>query len=244
MILTIDIGNTKVKYAVFETNTIIETSAFQYIDLQISIQNILKKHKEISVIVCSSVGNTENETSNFTGISIPIYYIIREKVFPFQNNYASPNTLGIDRMVLAAGATILYPKVNKLVIDAGTCITYDFIDENNIYHGGAISPGMRLRYESMHNFTANLPLLTLEEPEKIIGNTTNQSLHSGVVNGVRFEIEGYIKELKTKNKKFIIILTGGDAIFLAKPFKNTIFANSNFLLESLNLIYQYSNQND
>ena len=244
MILTIDIGNTRVKYAVFETNTSIEVDAFLVQNLENAIQNILNKHNKIGVIVCASVGNIENEGLSFVSNTILIHYITRDKAFPFQNKYITPQTLGIDRMVLAAGASLRFPKLNKLVIDAGTCITYDFIDENNVYHGGAISPGIRLRYESMHNFTANLPLLTVEQPETIIGTTTNQSLHSGVVNGLKFEIEGYIQVLKSQNKKFIIILTGGDAIFLANQLKNTIFANSNFLLESLNILYQYQIKND
>ena len=127
-----------------------------------------------------------------------------------------------------------------------------FIDENDNYLGGAISPGIRLRYESLHNYTAKLPLLKLEsindqglESEKIhfIGNSTSESINSGVINGLINEIEGFISQYKAIYPKFIIILTGGDTEFLAKRLKNTIFANSNFLLESLNQTFQY-NQND
>jgi type III pantothenate kinase len=123
-------------------------------------------------------------------------------------------------------------------------VTYDFVDSKNVYYGGAISPGLRLRYEAMHNYTAKLPRLTLEEPQSLVGDSTVQSMHSGVVNGLTFEIDGYIDGLKGENENFIIILTGGDANFLAKRLKNTIFANSNFLLESLNLLYQYQINND
>jgi type III pantothenate kinase len=130
------------------------------------------------------------------------------------------------------------------VIDAGTCVTFDFIDENNNYLGGAISPGLRLRYEALHNFTAKLPLLTLENPKHFIGNSTAESIHSGVVNGLVYEIDGFIDDFKAQNSKFIIILTGGDTEFLAKRLKNTIFANSNFLLESLNQTFQYKIKND
>jgi type III pantothenate kinase len=129
------------------------------------------------------------------------------------------------------------------VIDAGTCITYDFIDANNNYLGGAISPGIRLRYESLHNYTAKLPLLTRENPENLIGDSTHQSIHSGVINGVTMEIDGFINSNLDENDNFIIILTGGDSDFLAKRLKNTIFANPNFLLESLNQTFQY-NHND
>jgi type III pantothenate kinase len=146
-------------------------------------------------------------------------------------------------MVLATGAVLMFPNKNRLVIDAGTCITYDFIDANDVYHGGAISPGIKLRYESLHNYTSNLPLLTSEDPEAIIGNSTLQSIHSGVINGITFEIDSFISSILDKNDNFIIILTGGDAEFLAKRLKNTIFANPNFLLESLNQTFQF-NQND
>jgi type III pantothenate kinase len=244
MILTIDIGNTQIKSAVFEDDRLLEKEFFLHSDLKKIIEKILKKFQKISVLVVSSVGKLENQTLDPFKERLKIYAIDREKPFPFTNKYATPKTLGIDRMVLSAGAVLQFPNQNRLVIDAGTCVTYDFVDSNNVYHGGAISPGLRLRYEAMHNYTAKLPMLNLEEPKSIIGNSTEQSMHSGVVNGLAFEIDGYIDELKAPKENFIIILTGGDANFLAKRLKNTIFANSNFLLESLNLLYQYQIHND
>ena len=162
--------------------------------------------------------------------------------FPFENLYKTPNTVGIDRLVLASGAVLMFPNQNRLVIDAGTCITYDFINEKNQYLGGAISPGIRLRYESLHNYTAKLPLLDMKLPDELIGKSTNDSIHSGVINGVINEIDGFIDQYREQYSKFIIILTGGDTDFLAKRLKNTIFANPNFLLESLNQTFQYINQ--
>jgi type III pantothenate kinase len=244
MILTIDLGNTRIKSAVFENNTCIEINIFSYQEFNNTVENILKKHHKITVLIAASVGKLEKEAFNLFSKQVEIYFIEKEQKFPFQNLYATPKTLGIDRMVLASGTVLAYPNQNRLVIDAGTCVTYDYIDQNNNYLGGAISPGIRLRYESMHNYTAKLPLLTISEPENLIGNSTNESLHSGVINGLSFEIEGYIDALKSKNENFIIILTGGDANFLAKRLKNTIFANSNFLLESLNHLYQYQIKND
>ena len=143
-------------------------------------------------------------------------------------------------MVLAAGAVFKYPKQNRLIIDSGTCITYDFVDADDNYLGGAISPGFRLRYEALHNYTAKLPLLTLESPEGFIGDSTKQAIHSGVVNGVLQEIDGFIERYREQYQVLTVILTGGDTDFLAKRVKNTIFANPNFLLESLNHLYQYT----
>jgi len=244
MVLTVDVGNTRIKAAVFEGSTVLENFVFDKNELEKKIKKILKKFQNCSDLVIASVGNIEKQSFLAFENQLNLHFLSHEDHFPFINKYATPKTLGIDRMVLAAGATLQYPKQNRLVIDAGTCITYDFIDENDQYLGGAISPGFRLRYEALHNFTARLPLLTLEEPESYIGNTTAQSIHSGVVNGFVYEIDGFIDEYRANFANFIIILTGGDAEFLAKRLKNTIFANSNFLLESLNQTFQYKINND
>ena len=244
MLLAIDIGNTRIKGAVFENDTVIESFVFSKNELEKKIENILKNFPEVTHLVVASVGNLGKEDFLKIDKRLKIDFISHEDQFPFENLYATPKTLGIDRMVLASGATLQFKNQNRLVIDAGTCTTYDFINDKNQYLGGAISPGLRLRYESLHNFTAKLPLLTVENPENFIGNSTSESIHSGVVNGLINEIDGFINEYKQIYPKFTIILTGGDSDFLAKRLKNTIFANSNFLLESLNHLFQYKIKND
>ncbi|MEO7977801.1 type III pantothenate kinase [Flavobacterium sp.] len=244
MVVTVDVGNTRIKAAVFEGNTVLENFVFDKKEVEKKIENILKKFQNCSDLVVASVGDVEKHSFMAFQNKLKIHFLTHDFPFPFINKYATPKTLGIDRMVLAAGATLQYPKQNRLVIDAGTCITCDFIDEFDNYLGGAISPGMRLRYESLHNYTARLPLLTLEIPESYIGNSTAEAIHSGVVNGLVYEIDGFIDEYRANFTNFIIILTGGDADFLAKRLKNTIFANSNFLLESLNQTFQYKIDND
>jgi type III pantothenate kinase len=253
MLLAVDIGNTRIKVAVFEGSTLLEQYYIKSSDLQNELQFILNKYKKVTKIVVASVGNIQKEAFLEFKSLVNIHFISSDFPFPFTNTYSTPNTLGIDRLVLASGAVLKYPKQNRLVIDAGTCITYDFIDENNNYLGGAISPGIRLRFESLHNYTAKLPLQTLElikdqdsELQKIplIGNSTFEAINSGVINGVINEIEGFISQYEVEYPKFIIILTGGDAEFLAIRLKNTIFANSNFLLESLNQTFQHKIKND
>jgi type III pantothenate kinase len=159
---------------------------------------------------------------------------------PFLNLYATPSTLGIDRIALVAASVNGFPDKNVLIIDAGTCITFDFITNKNQYLGGAISPGIRMRYKALQNQTANLPLLETNMPENIIGDSTASSIHSGVINGVLNEIDGNIEAYKSNYEDFTTILTGGDANFLSKQLKSSIFANSNFLLEGLNFILQYN----
>ncbi len=244
MILAVDVGNTRIKAAVFEGSTLLDTFVFLKTELEKSIQNILNKYKKISHLVVSSVSDVEKQAFINFESAVNIHFVSHKDTFPFVNCYETPQTLGIDRMVLAAGATLQFPNQNRLVIDAGTCVTYDFIDENNNYLGGAISPGLRLRYEALHNYTAKLPLLTLENPKHFTAKSTSESIHSGVVNGLICEIDGFINQYKAQYSNFIIILTGGDTDFLAKRLKNTIFANSNFLLESLNQTFQYKIKND
>mgnify|MGYP000320076597 CR=1 FL=1 len=242
MLLAIDVGNTQIKTAVFEQDTLVQKEISSYSDWKNGVENSLKNFPKIENIVVASVGKLQKEDFLSFSESVKLHFISKDSKFPFKNLYGTPNTLGIDRMILASGAVLQFPNKNRLIIDAGTCITYDFVDANNNYLGGAISPGIRLRYEALHNYTAKLPLLTIELPKKIIGNSTNQSIHSGVINGVIMEIDGFINANLGENDNFIIILTGGDAEFLAERLKNTIFANPNFLLESLNQTFQYNQQ--
>ncbi|MBU3681520.1 MAG: type III pantothenate kinase [Flavobacterium sp.] len=243
MLLVIDVGNTRIKAAVFENNTRLIAVAFGQDDAGKQLQRLFHQFQQIQAIVTSSVTNYIPTTIQDLGKEIPIYQISQHTKFPFINQYATPNTLGIDRMVLAAGAVLQFPNQDRLVIDAGTCITYDYITADNVYLGGAIAPGIHMRYNALHDYTAKLPLLTPQYPKQTIGNSTQESIHVGVVQGVLHEIESTITAFTTSSKSFSIILTGGDTEFLAKRLKNTIFANSNFLLESLYYTYQYHIQN-
>jgi type III pantothenate kinase len=244
MILTIDVGNTNVKVAVFKQFNLVDKFVFQKNNFQNNFQIIFKKHPNYDKAVLSSVSLLDEKDSVWLKNQIKVIEITVDSVFPFKNKYTTPNTLGIDRKVLASGAVLQYPNQNVLIIDAGTCVTYDFVTNKNEYLGGAISPGLRLRYQALNDYTAKLPLLENNLPDNFIGNSTDQSIHSGVINGLCYEIEGFISEFSVKNEQFTIILTGGDAIFLANRLKSTIFADENFLLKSLHQLYTYSLQND
>ncbi len=244
MLITVDVGNSRIKVAVFEQNTQIELFVFEQKEAQNKIEKILKKYHNATHSVISSVGNLNLETLNYLQTHTKLQIISHESKFPFTNLYTTPKTLGVDRMVVAAGAVLQFPNQNRLVIDAGTCITYDFIDAKNNYLGGAISPGIKIRYKSLNDYTAKLPLLEINNIQNFIGNSTENAIHSGVINGVCHEIQGFISQYSLENEDLTIILTGGDADFLAKRLKSTIFANSNFLLKSLNLLSIYLNEND
>lgn len=243
MLLAIDIGNTKIKVAVFEGDAIVLKSVFEKAEAEKNIKKIFQDYPRVTNSILSSVGKEDAQLLQWLESQSDLLVINHTSTFPFINKYATPATLGVDRMVLASGAVLTYPNQSRLIIDAGTCVTYDFVDDETNYFGGAISPGLRLRYESLHNFTANLPLLYPETPKCFIGNSTKSSIHSGVVNGLLCEVEGFITRCKEQYPDLKIILTGGDAEFLAKSLKSTIFANCNFLLESLNKLYLYTIQN-
>jgi type III pantothenate kinase len=240
MNLVVDVGNTLVKLAVFEETKLIYKKSLEANFIQKEIIIVKEKFKTINKAILSSVGKLKKEDLRFIKNNFDLLQLDVNTKLPFKNSYKTPNTLGLDRIALVCASVQKYPKKNVLIIDAGTCITYDFISEENNYLGGAISPGLRMRYISLNNLTAKLPLLQPEEPINIIGNSTNDAIHSGVVYGVLNEIEGVIKSYKLIYKDLTVILTGGDTNFLSKQLKSSIFANSNFLLEGLNYILHFN----
>ncbi|MBJ2173934.1 type III pantothenate kinase [Aureibaculum sp. A20] len=236
MNLVIDIGNTRAKLAVFKQDKLVFSLISDHEDIN---KNIDKLQEEYSLKNCilSSVTNilTDMELKKFE----KFVQLDHKTSVPFKNIYNTPMTLGVDRIALASAAVHKYPKQNVLVIDSGTCITYDFINSKIEYLGGAISPGINLRYKSLNQFTANLPLLE-QASYKLIGTDTNSSIHSGVLNGFIQEINGIIKQYNSEFSNLTVVLTGGDTNFLAKKLKSSIFANPNFLLEGLNSILIYN----
>lgn len=236
MNLVIDVGNTSVKLAVFKGAVLFRKEIVMIQDLLETISKINEENKTIKNVIVSSVSDLDKEVLEYFDNNFQVLFLSHQAKLPFKNLYETPNTLGIDRIALIAASVDQYSEKNVLVIDAGTCVTYDFINKENEYLGGAISPGIRMRYKALHNQTAKLPLLDTEAPENLIGNSTITSINSGVVNGLVNEIDGVIAQYKEKYNDLTIILTGGDANFLSKQLKSSIFANSNFLLQGLNFI--------
>ena len=240
MNLIIDVGNTLVKMAVFQEGKLLEKIVIEVSEFEIAQKRIFKNYPEIDKCMLASVGILPKEVITNLEKYYKVLILDASLKFPFHNRYATPNTLGVDRMALVAASVKHYPNNNVLIIDAGSCITYDFITDQNDYLGGSISPGIRLRYKSLHDFTANLPLLETQMPKNIIADHTSGAIHSGVMHGIIKEIDGIIDQYNETYSDLTIILTGGDAILLSKQLKNSIFANSNFLLEGLNFILEYN----
>ncbi|WP_299800612.1 type III pantothenate kinase [uncultured Maribacter sp.] len=240
MNLIIDAGNTNVKLAIFKKSEIIHLETV-VVDLFVeAVKKIFKEFPRIKSSIVSSVGSLSKEQMKVVAVFCDLHELSNASKVPFKNSYASPQTLGVDRLALATAAYYFNPHQNNLVIDAGSCVTYDMINDFDEYLGGAISPGVQMRYNAMHHQTAKLPLLEKKELLDYIGNTTENCLHSGVVNGITLEIDGVIDLYKARFENLTVILTGGDTLFLSKRLKNTIFADSKFLLKGLNYLLEYN----
>ena len=240
MNLIIDIGNTSTKLAVFQRDKVLIAKTIEGFSLVIEVENLLKEFTEIKRGFVSSVGFLSEDELKTLEKRLPMTVLNSTLKLPFKVHYKTPNSLGADRLALMAAAATQYSGKNVLVIDAGSCITYDFIDSKKNYLGGAIAPGIQMRYKSLGDFTSSLPTLQKIVPKNSIGNSTHDSIHSGVINGVLYEIEGTVNEYQNKYPDLTVILTGGDADFLCKQLKISIFANSDFLLEGLNFLLEYN----
>lgn len=240
MNLVIDIGNTLVKMAVFQGDILIKKKISLRQDFLKNLEEMVQKYPKPGNVILSSVSKTPSKWLQKLSEGSGLIILNQDLPQVFTNLYATPNSLGNDRIALVSAASKHFPRENVLVIDSGSCITYDFKDNKNQYLGGAISPGLEMRYKAMNTFTENLPLLEREEEVMLIGNSTNNCMHAGVIYGITAEIEGMIAAYKSEYKDLTIILTGGDAQFLCKRLKNSIFANSNFLLEGLNYILEFN----
>lgn len=239
MNLIIDIGNTRIKAALFEnaelkhffvfesTNALIEAGLFETYPI---------KHCIVATVVDSveyfiDQLKEKTQTQVFTS-QMPV---------PIINLYLSANTLGSDRLAAAVGGASLFPGKNVVVIDAGTCLKYNFVNSNNEFVGGAISPGLKMRFKALNTFTSKLPLLDVNEKfDSLIGTTTAESILSGVEMGIIAEVEGLIDSYKELFPDINVVLTGGDANFFEKRLKRRIFADSFLILKGLNCILDHN----
>ncbi len=242
MNLIIDIGNTRVKLAVFKEKKIKKAVVCPKEELIQAQEHLREEFPEISDGILANVAEPKNSYVGWvSGLGGKTIELSAKTPVPFINKYETPESLGLDRIALAAAAVSLYPNENVLVIDAGTCVTYDIITKNNEYLGGAISPGLNMRFRAINNFTANLPLLRASSKEiPDVGQNTIQSLHLGITQGLIYEIQGFLTQYRQTYSDLTVILTGGDAEILSKRLKNSIFVAKNFLSTGLNCILEYN----
>ncbi|MEO6150467.1 MAG: type III pantothenate kinase [Mucilaginibacter sp.] len=243
--LVIDIGNTLTKLGVFEQGELLHTAQFTNPDAAL-LHSIITAH-HISKAIVSSVKKETPEWLTAIAGKIPVVSFKADMAKGITNKYLTPATLGIDRIAAVAGARQLYPGKSSLVIDGGTTITYDHVDEKGNFFGGSISPGLNTRYKALNHYTAGLPLVEADKNfGETYGNNTSTAIQSGVQNGLKYELTGFIESYRQNDKELNIILTGGDSIFFDTLLKNSIFApyikiEPHLVLKGLNAALQQHN---
>ena len=233
MNLIIDFGNTATKAAIFRENTLLELL------INTDIEELAKKtvESEFDHIFVSTVSKSREDISQ--AFDRPVIFLSHRTPVPFNNMYKTKETLGLDRIAAVAGATMYSENKNCLIIDIGTCITYDFLDADMNYHGGGISPGLDMRFRALHELTAGLPLVEFDPEPPFIGNSTRTSISSGVLFGMEGEMQGMIQRYTADFGNLKTILCGGGAKFFENRLKGTIFAAPELVLRGLNRILLY-----
>jgi len=238
MNLIIDIGNTLTKIAVFDGKEIKETFSVETLNTTV-LNKIFIQNSQINSAVLSSVKKPDNKTLQFIKRRFPLLEFNNNTPIPIKIKYQTPDTLGPDRIAAVMGAISIYPQKNSLVIITGTCVTYNFISAKGEFMGGAISPGIIMRLKALHTFTEKLPLVKPKLPHKLIGDSTQESILSGVINGICKEIDGFIMEIQEQNPDLCVIISGGDMNYFEDKLKSSIFAVPNIILKGLNEILNY-----
>jgi type III pantothenate kinase len=237
--LCLDFGNSKLKAAIFTGNQL--TDMVELIDDSVgTIQSIIQLHQPHKSIL-SSVINHNIAIEQVLATYTQFHKLSHLSKINFTSPVGKPQSIGADRLALVAAAVHFYPNKNNLVICLGSCITYNFVNQYHQFLGGAISPGANMRFKSMNDYTALLPLVAVDTQFPIIGYDTKTNLQSGVMAGISFEIGGFIEYYQSKYSNFNVVLTGGNSAYFAQRFKNKIFADINFLFKGLFAISEVNN---
>lgn len=240
MNLVIDKGNTLSKVAIFDQGKIVKRYDFTVLNL-VDTKKILTLFPSIKHVLISSVTDFPQRVESYLLRRCFLLNLNQKTKLPFINRYKSPTTIGTDRLAAVAGAVEEFKKKNILILDAGTCIKFNFIKAKNEFIGGSISPGLEMRFRSLHNFTGKLPLINKRNSfGKLIGTTTEESILSGVLIGTLYEVNGIIAEYKKKYSDLAIVVTGGDTSFFENNLKMSIFARPHLILQGLNYILDHN----
>ncbi|TND07991.1 MAG: type III pantothenate kinase [Bacteroidetes bacterium] len=236
--LSIDLGNSSFKLSRFSGNKFISQKKFAVDDYD-SVLVYCQKQKATAAILSSVVKHPKIFEKALRQI-FPLLVFDHRTPLPFANKYGSPQTLGYDRLAAAAGGWQLFPGFNVLVIEAGTCIKYDVISKKNEYLGGAIAPGLQMRFAALHHFTQKLPLVGKTAKTPLLGRTTEESIRSGVQQAVLAETAGMIGAYRKQFPGLKIVLGGGDSAFFAGRLKTRIFVRPNIVAEGMHVILKYN----
>ena len=238
MKLIIDIGNTVAKLVAFRGNDPVDELHADDETLT-GLEEFSKKYPFRKGILATVRDISEEAQRKLDALDFPMLYLTHETPIPIHNPYRTPQTLGADRVAAVVGASTLKPGQDLLIIDAGTCITYEVIDKYGNYWGGNIAPGMYMRLKSLHHFTAKLPLVSPKGDVPGMGYDTHTAIRSGVLRGMKYEIEGYIRSMRAKYPNLMVFLTGGDEINFDAGIKSIVFSDKYIVPRGLNRILDY-----
>jgi type III pantothenate kinase len=239
MNLVFDIGNTHTKTGLFDRGKLLESQRLETISRD-SLKLILEKHSPEAVLV-SSVGKAERSLFDAIGNNLKqLIFLDHTLPMPLKISYATPETLGHDRIAAAAGARRLLPDAPLLIMDLGTAITIDYISANGEFRGGNISPGLFTRFKSLHDYTARLPLVRKSTSFPDFGTDTQSAIAAGVQQGIILELNGYIQWFESRYPGCKFVITGGDADFFVHKLKKPIFAFPDLVLTGLNYILEFN----
>lgn len=240
MNLIIDIGNTRAKVAFFNNGELQST----FSQAEITINDLQKWKTQYPTLKNAIISSVRILSSQLITAAQQLFdnfiELTHSTPVPIENLYQTPETLGADRLAVAIAANAIYPSTPVLIIDAGTAITFELVNDLNQYLGGNISPGMATRFKALHHFTGKLPLLEATNITAQMGQNTAEAIIQGVITGMIYEIEGYINQLKISYPRLKVFLTGGDAIFFDKKLKNSIFVDFNLIMYGLNRILEFN----
>lgn len=241
MKICVDIGNTYVKSAVFDESKLLEIVRFKLDELSV-FESFIKKNASIRSAIISSVREIPEALISLLSGVPKLIQLNHNTPLPFLIDYDTPETLGRDRIAGVAAAWKQFPAKNVLVIDMGTCITYDLLQSDGIYRGGLISPGIHMRFKAMHEFTGKLPLVEPQREIGLIGTTTHSSMQAGVYHGVRAEILTIIDSFRLNYEELTVLIGGGDNIYFDDKFSFSIFAAPNLVLDGLKVILDFNDK--
>jgi type III pantothenate kinase len=242
MSLCIDLGNTRAKCAVYNKDTLV--GYHRCADLDFVLLKEWKKEYSLNQAIISTTRNLENEVIEHLGFLFNLIILDHQTPIPISNLYETPESLGKDRLAAAVGSTTLFPNENIIFIDAGTCLTYNFVDHQGRYHGGNISPGVHMRLEAMHRFTDKLPMVDVAYHKDLLGKNTVKAMQNGAVRAAIYEITAFIDSISKKYGVCRVVITGGDAKLFAKHLNFKIFAHPNLVLFGLNKILMFNLSHD
>lgn len=239
MHLVVDVGNTNIKCFIFNNDELLFDARYECeVFLSSSLELPLLQNISSGIICNVSKYQTESITQKFPTVAWTKF--TRDTKIPLGNAYETPESLGLDRLAAAVGAEFLFPKMNKLIIDMGTAITIDFVDEASTYQGGNISLGMSSRFRALHDYTGKLPLVKQTDDVSLIGKNTNDAILNGVIQGISYELDGYIETYRSHYQNVMILFTGGDALFFENKLKNSIFVHRNLVALGLLSVLKFN----